>query len=104
MIQEKRLHAAAFARQVVTSEPLADGDGEAHLGAIDDFLGKVFARDLAEEALALAAGHKLFDRCGERSAREIAIEEWASHFQAAGHRGGIDFAEEVARKIVLNIN
>ena len=52
MIEEELTHVA-----VVGAEPLADGDGEALLGAIDDVVGEVFACDLFEEPFPLAVGH-----------------------------------------------
>jgi hypothetical protein len=53
VVEEKVAHPA-----VVGAEPVADGDGEAHLGTVNDVWGKIAPGDLAEEALALAAGHQ----------------------------------------------
>ncbi len=43
---------------VVCAEPLADGDGEALLWAIDDVVREVFAGDLFEEAFWIVGAEK----------------------------------------------
>ena len=87
----------------VGAEPLANGDGEALLGAVDDVVGEVVAGDLLEEALAFAFGHEDIERGAEGGVDEVASEEGGADLEGDGHRGGVGFEEEVVGEVVQEV-
>src|SRR3546814_19869564 len=79
------------------AEPDADRGDEAHLAAVEDFVGKVAAHRALHQPFAGAApkAHVRWHPCGEFN--EAVIQKRLARFQADGHACSVDLCEDVAR-------
>jgi hypothetical protein len=90
-------------RPQLAAEPVADGDGEAHLLPPEHPRRQAVRERLAEHALG-AALEELVARESRGKLHQLVIHEGAADFEAVEHRGAVCFGEQVAGEVVTAVD